>query len=718
MMKRLAFALLSLLIALPALASSKDHLTGTSLPSGYTGVTAGIGVICMNGAIVAGSGGACPGAVTGESFANAVTAASADAAILYRTAPVSFTTSKIFWFSMLHLNSTSVGYIYLHEGVPTIEANSAHFGGTGSVLFRVAPGNSGANIVIDRYLNDAGRTRTSWGSAGAAWATPAAGIHASTVVPNSYSIIGIEIDGPNRRWRVHTIGQQLGTPADTPLSGHFQNGLTDWVNFTFHEGGATYCNTDPDGGGPELPQCGNTYLTWGDPLNDAVAGTTTLEFIDEDDGATLDGWLNGRVAGGGWDIYRYYAYPDGNGVPARWVMEDRATQAVANGAGGAWDEVTVKDPYVMRDGATYHMCFSGSNAAGKFQLGCATAASPSGAWTKNPNNPLVVLSAATDHDQVFNPRLVKDEAEPDANKRWKLIYIGADTSAPIKFRVFVRTCAQAPNHASCDTAAEWSAATELLGPGTAGAIDDLGWGRVEIVESGGVKYLFGGVYFNGNPRGQETYATFGDRWLSAGTKSGVIVNGAGSSDCNTTTTAAVTTPGSRTLTVASTTGCAAGHLVVLDDDGTSANFRHNLILRVASATSLVLYHNEDSLASGARVRGANAFHRVDTGPVRAYAGGYYKLSTCYDPFGDLTPTIDAYSEKVCAWTGPSILGPFTLYPEGSPIAPLNNFGRTASNENLSLVNLPFAAPTGGIPGTVSPGTKPEAALRTKPIAIP
>lgn len=659
--------------------STFTHLSGTSAPSGWTfagaGLTDGAGGMCMNGTLISGSGTSCPGAVTDESFLNAVTASATDAALAYRTEPVDFNESRI--FRIKFRNSAGNSYIWLYEGTPIEGTNAAVFAGSGKTLMRVATQNSGANIGIDRYNN--ARTRTQWQTNTSTWENPT--VNATTTLAATYQEVIIEIDGPNRRWRVGIVGQ-TGT-ANTPSASLYLAALSDWVLFSFHEGAGTYCN----------PTCGTTYLAIGEPITDSATGTTYYEYIAEQAGTKSDWWLNGRNAGGSWDIYHYTSLPDVNGVPAQLMPEDRTTVAVGRGGAGAWDENQVKDPYVILDGSTYHMMYSGARASdGKFQCGAASSSSASGAWTKNANNPIIALSAGTQEDQAFNCTLVKDEAEADSNKRWKIVYVGTDTSSPLRFRVFVRTCSQPPTHTNCDTAAEWSSSTLIWDTGGSGAIDEIGAGRVLPMRIGSTNYLFAGVraLSGGSAQNrQETYATTSDRWLSAVSKSGTITNGSASSNCNTTTTAAITTTGSRTFTVASTTGCNPDDMVIVDDDSNTGNYHVNRILRVASATSLVMYHNEDSLASGARVRSPNAFWQIDVGPIVTIPTGFAKIATCFDPMSGGGSTFDAYAELTCIWTSSSALGPWTLYGLGSPATPLSGFGRAASNENPSKVNLPL-----------------------------
>lgn len=693
--------LVALLLAAAASGAEFTHFTGTAAPSGFTvsGTTLADanGVICMNGTLVGGAGGTCSAAVSGESFLNMVTAANADAALVYRTTAVSLTTSKLYRISWRN-STTGASYIWLSDGLPTEGTNAGVFGATGKALLRIEAQNSGANIGISRYEPTA-RTRTQWNTGTSAWATPT--VNATTTLTGSYQEILLEIDGPNRRWRVGVVGQ-TGT-ANTPTTGLYLAALTDWTLFSFHEGGSIFCN----------PTCGSVYLAVGEPLTDAATATVFVESYEELDGTATDIWLNGRDAGGAWDIYHYSMLTDVDGFPGYAMPDDRTSKALTRGGAGAWDESHVKDQFVLQDGATYHMAYSGFRASdGKAQIGFASATSAAGPWTKNANNPIVALVAAGQRDQVLNPTLIKDEGEPDAAKRWKILFIGADTSSPIRFRAFETHCSQPPTHTSCDTAAEWSAPVLIWDVGAGGSIDEVGVGRVLPLRVDGVNYLFGGV--RGLSGGaatnrQETYATTADRWLSAVSKTGTVSNASAVSSGRTSTTAAITTTGSRTFTVADSSGFLADDLVVVDDDATTGNFRMNRVLRVASATSLVMYHNEDSLASGGLVRKPAGFQQIDVGPVLKVGSSYVKYATCFDAMAGGGSTLDAYVEVTCQWRGPSALGPWTLH-RNSPISPLSAFSRGASNENPSLVNLP-------IPASVR-GFAPGAFGRTIPPFLP
>jgi len=655
--------------------SSFDEFTGTSAPAGWTFVGSGNGVGCMNGTVVGGTGGSCPSATTGESGIGIVTASSTDAAIWYWNQKISRTQSGIYWFPFRTNQTASGPFFYLWEGIPAPNTATNIQGTSGKVLLRISAATSSTLIGVDRYDNTASRTRTSWNVSTNAWVTPP-GTTASFLT-DTYALVGIEIDGTNDRWRVHIIGN-TGT-ANTPTTALYHRTLTDWVNFSFHEGtAASYCN----------PTCGDLYFAMGEPFTDVNTSDMFVDYFAADLGSRMYAWVNGKDSQGGtYQIYLRWAFPDVNGIPARSVPQDRTTVALAPSAPTAWDDGAVKDGYVIRDGSTYHMCYSGASG-GVFQVGCASTTNPEGTWTKNANNPIVARVVSTDEDNVQNPTLVKDNSESDSAKRWKMFYIGHDGTS---HQGLIRWCSAPPTDAACDTAAEWSSFVKILPNGGASSIDERGWGRVRVYDEGGTQYVFGGVRDNSaNLVRQETYATSTDRWITSTnmTKSGVVINPALQSSCSTTLSSAITTPGTRTITVGSTTGCVAGDYVFMDDDATIGNYHNNRILAVLDATHLLLQFTEDAMASGAVVRSSHAFGDLDVGETYAYPGGFYKLATCFDPEPDTSNS--AFLENVCLWTGSSRTGTtWTPYPHSSPWATPDAYGRQQSHENVSFVHEPI-----------------------------
>lgn len=719
MRRAIAAILVALAVALPAFASSFNHFTGTSAPSGFAALVSGNGVLGMNGTLTNGSGGTPTAGITGESWYNGVSAAANDASAAYITTQVAKNVNRIHWFMVRSLQTTQTQIALVNAAgaagtPPAVDTQANYFGATHRAIARVEIGqNTGANIGVSRWDN--ANVRTQWETTpGANWNTPTR--NASASLNATYQLIGFEIDGTNQRWRVHVIGQ-TGTGAP-PSASFYQAALTDWTTFAFSEGGtSTACATT----------CDNLWFVIGDPVNDSTAATWVLEWYAMDDGTQVPGWTNGRNAGGTWAIFYNYSYPDTNGLPARWII-DAATPVLTVGGGGAWDESHVKDQYVLQDGGTFVMMYGGSNAGGKFQSGCASASAVTGPWTKCPNNPISVLSAGTNRDQVVNPILIRDDGEPDPNKRYKLFTVGVDTSSPLKFRLYEQHCSALPTAAACDTAAEWGAAVLIWDAGAGGSIDELGCGRGIPVQAGalymfcGVRALSGGAAQNR----QATYATTTDRFLSALTKSGSIVNPSGAAlgaSCHFKTTAAITTAGSRVLTADSVTGCSVDQFINCDDDGNSANYHHHKIQAI-NGLLVTVYNNEDSFPIGTVCRGQNAHWQVDAGPIRAYAGGYYQIATTFGPFDEVAASscpgasdCDAYSETTTMWIASSPLGPWTAYNMGSPANILNAFSRGASNENLSLLNTAFTALSGSS-GVAAPPALGAGAPASIPRSIP
>lgn len=87
------------------------------------------------------------------------------------------------------------------------------------------------------------------------------------------------------------------------------------------------------------------------------------------------------------------------------------TQVLDVGAGGAFDDKRVIEPFVLLEGATYKMWYEGSNATGQKheQVGLATAPAVGGAWARNPASPVMTHSGVNgtiDKTGVGDPSLL------------------------------------------------------------------------------------------------------------------------------------------------------------------------------------------------------------------------------------------------------------------------------------------------------------------------
>ncbi len=678
----LALALL-LSSAAPASSGTFDHFAGSSLPSAFRPKTAGGGAICAAGKLVAGPGG-CSAAAPGRSELEHVTSAPADVSAIEYAPLLDKTRSRTVWITLRTLSGTSTVWLLdAPAGVPAGGYTTAALdGASGVALSRVQV--TSTKVVIARFDASSSRVRSEWNASNDTWGTPAKS--AATAALDTYLTLGLEVDGALQRYRWHVIGA-AGTTSGPPNYGLYQSAMTDWVAFAFHEGGAAnYCK----------PTCTALRFLVGDPLTDGGSQRTGIEWFADDDGKRREAWANGRNVGGGWDIYRLWGNESTAGHVQRWVSESRTAPAFANGAAGAWDDIHVKDPQVVQDTATgiFHMCYSGANAT--FQAGCASAATSAGPWIRSPKNPIVRSVPGTTEHQVANPFLLKDLAEPNPAKRWKLFTIGVDNSTTVNRSVYVRTCAEPPN-----TCAAWSPRLLLAGPGAPGDIDDLGWLRVMPIVIGGVSYLVGSVSQDrAIDLRQVTFGSFAGRWQSPLQKSGIVTLGSQLPICNTQTTSATTM--SRNLSVVSTAGCKADRWILLDDDASTGNYHRNRILRVVDATHLELYHREDGLSAGAVVRGSDGFVGIDAALPIASGSQWIQYATCYNPMSD-TPIVRAYAEQVCLFTAASPLGPWRRDLLGSPAA-MPIAGRLHSYENMTLITTPVGGGT-PVPGSLAADTE-------------
>lgn len=126
-----------------------------------------------------------------------------------------------------------------------------------------------------------------------------------------------------------------------------------------------------------------------------VAGPSVIK-----DGTTYRMWFHARDANAIWTI----GYADStDGI--LWINRQ---QVLNVGAAGAWDSQMVRDPSVIKDGATYKMWYAGTALWPVFKIGYAT--SPDGiTWTKDVGNPIFTGNAiGWDGFQVYAPSVVLD----------------------------------------------------------------------------------------------------------------------------------------------------------------------------------------------------------------------------------------------------------------------------------------------------------------------
>jgi len=124
-----------------------------------------------------------------------------------------------------------------------------------------------------------------------------------------------------------------------------------------------------------------------------VAGPSVIN-----DGGTYKMWFGARDANAVWTI-GYATSADGK----NWTKVGKVLDV---GAPGAWDSQMVREPWVIKDGSTYKMWYSGTAAWPVFKIGYATS-SDGTTWTKHASNPIFTgTPGGWDAFQVYAPCVV------------------------------------------------------------------------------------------------------------------------------------------------------------------------------------------------------------------------------------------------------------------------------------------------------------------------
>lgn len=85
-----------------------------------------------------------------------------------------------------------------------------------------------------------------------------------------------------------------------------------------------------------------------------------------------------------------------NGTYAKYA----SNPILSPGSSGAWDDLRVNEPSVIKVGSTWVMAYMGDTATEgqNEKIGIATASSPTGTWTKSANNPVLGFGSTGDFD--------------------------------------------------------------------------------------------------------------------------------------------------------------------------------------------------------------------------------------------------------------------------------------------------------------------------------
>lgn len=198
-------------------------------------------------------------------------------------------------------------------------------------------------------------------------------------------------------------------PIDFTITGTASSTDTNYNNLTLT---ATGTNADndflyPPGSGPYVSQPAVTGIPVG--ANGTWNAKSTQEPCVIKIGSTYHMWFEGlNAAGQKHEQIGYASSTDGK----TWTINANPV-LTHSGTTGTFDRNGAGDPSVVYDGATYHMWYAGrENAATKNKIGYATASNPDGPWTRQNGGNSVLTSSATAFESVgvSGPAVVKDGA--------------------------------------------------------------------------------------------------------------------------------------------------------------------------------------------------------------------------------------------------------------------------------------------------------------------
>lgn len=380
----------------------------------------------------------------------------------------------------------------------------------------------------------------------------------------------------------------------------------------------------------------------------------------------LVGLYNGSTDG---SAYAIGAITRTSGV---WA-EDAGNPVLQKGAGGAWDDVTVKDPWLMWDGSQYVMYYSGLDGT-NYRIGRATADDVAGPWTKAGGNPVLGLGAggAFDDVHVSFPVVLREAADD-----WKMWYTAFDGS---KYTI---------GYAHSTDGIAWTKEGQVIDVGAGGSWNDVHLLTSGIIRVGATYYLFvgGAQDTGGNPRWQAGLYTFTDpEGTYTPSPSNPVLearfNDAGTSQALTANTAS----GSPVVTVADTSAWHVNEPMVLDDG--DSNPLVASIASIDSGTQITLDTNaatDYTTAQSAVIRPL-AYNAVVGRSVWRSGSQWVMSVTPFQPLNDITSSHLLEGSMLATASGPD--GPWALDYDTGLIVPLGSGWDANSAENLSVIPTP------------------------------
>lgn len=636
--------------SLPAFSSNNflDHFSGASLDgSRWAAVTSGTGTVTVTNSYVDCNSGLNP----------------FSAAFFYHVNLLDKTKSQLWTIAVSNQVAGGPSNYFFVYDKPTTPTPDTYNTWNANVRIAAAINAGVSSNHFETTYYDANHIAHYWDGTGNTWTTNSSAVSVQPTRANDYYILGFEVDGPNARWRM------LGW-CKTYTSGYtFEQGLrmfeiSDWVSWS------------------ALEPSSDLWLVFGNPYTD---NRKTSEFRFEwiryaENNAPLDGWCNQKQSLSVYNRSLRHVYSHDGVV---FVPQDRTTGALSVDSAHSWENHEVTEPFAVYDGVgTDYLFYTGvSNSDYRGRICVAKAAHKgfpqNGPWTKSTHNP--ILQPQAGETTYGFSWVLKDLSEPDANRRWKMLY-SVKSSTDHFWRLEYATAPDPP-----DTS-PWTRHGVVLDVGAAGQPDSHAARDGVVVWYNGEWEVW---YEAWDDNGLCTVhrATGLDLALLTKDGRGPYIQGGGAEQA---ITANFT---GRTVTVGSTDGFVPDAEVVFCQSNNWSDYSVSRIRKILSGTQVELYHGLAGFTTTvpARMKQIDASKHFSPRWIGQVGGEWWFYVCNWEPFLDDAPTYAALLEQMVLYkhASPAPSGAMPTFQYlASPVTwrGYNNDQRTM--ENLTLLNSP------------------------------
>lgn len=605
-----------------------------------------------------------------DSYADFSCAAS-QAAGAYHTTKLDTTKSQLWticWSPMSGVGPSDLIQIANSATAPTVTGYST-YNPTERMMYGFQDGNSDFCHAPSYY--DATHTQHRWDGTTNTWTTSATAQGASPVQQNDYYVTGLEIDGVNQRFRWLGWGLAFPTAGTWTSNQGWRLFLqTDWVNFS------------------SMEDTSNLWLILGNIVNSNGRGCDfRYEWVRYAEclpgNVPVYAWAAAKASvATGHDIRLYWSY---DGVT--FVPQDRTTLAVPRG--GSYDAGEAQEPRVVFDGTTYTMFYMSSSSGGQQSISLATAASPTGTWTKYASNPILQIGTAGSFDdtQIGTPTVVLDQTEPNASKRWKMLYNAKKSDG--KWRTGYATAPAATG--------PWTKQGLVIDVGASTDNDAL-WARAQSVVRYNNQWE---VWYEGHSSDSVDHllrAVGTD--LGTLTKDGMPTYRDAAPGQDQALTADLSTAPGRTVVVADTSTFQKDGMVILSQSSNMDTYSTSRIRKVVDATHLELYHGLTGFTASypTRIKQLSSSQTWNVRDIRKVGGEWWFYTVPWEPFASSGDGANyAALLEQCSLMKHAAVAPSGAQPVydllSDPVIPRGFNNDAESVENMTLIYPAFTAST-------------------------